>query len=45
MQRDDTIRTLHILEAARKALHFVENRRRDAHKEAGGSNNKAENKM
>ena len=29
MQRDDTIRTLHILEAARKALHFVENRTRD----------------
>ena len=29
MQRDDTIRTLHILEAARKALHFVENKSRD----------------
>ena len=28
MQRDDTIRTLHILDAARKALHFVENRTR-----------------
>lgn len=29
MQRDDTIRALHILETARKALHFVENRTRD----------------
>jgi uncharacterized protein with HEPN domain len=29
MQHDDSIRILHILEAARKALHFVENRRRD----------------
>ncbi len=29
MQRDDTIRTLHILEAAHKARHFVENRTRD----------------
>ncbi len=28
MQHDDTIRILYILEAARKALHFVENRRR-----------------
>jgi len=29
MQRDDTIRILHILEAARKAMGFVENRTRD----------------
>ena len=29
MQHDDIIRILHVLEAARKALHFVENRTRD----------------
>jgi len=29
MQRDDTIRILHILEAARKAMDFVESRTRD----------------
>jgi len=29
MQHDDIIRILHVLEAARKALHFVENRTRN----------------